>query len=386
MSCVYCVNKTLPAILQQMKRIITTLLIVLSTISINAQDLNLELKTLTEQNQYKKIVDEYSKNYENLSAKSLYYIGQAFYMLENDDECLKFIDLSIKKDNQDPAPFFIKASTLNYMGKYDEAIRNFQEAIKLNPNDVKSLSGLGDSYNQQENFLKAAESYLQATKLPNCPERTFYMLGQVYSDLKDSEKALEAFYQAKKNLNPKSEYYVNSLFNIGLLESLKKNYAKAEPIFEEIIKIAPNDYHSYSKLIQIHYHNKNYEKAEPLKEVLYDAHKQGKLKGTNLEDMFCVDQFEWKNNTVLVFERYENENKGKIYNKHLFYVNDKNENTLLRVQTEFSPISVELNGPKYLLCANQGSAHFNSGIGFNEGYKYEDVKSASIKLFEKYLK
>lgn len=111
---------------------------------------------------------------------------------------LKIIDLSIKKDNQDPAPFFIKASTLNYMGKYDEAIRNFQEAIKLNPNDVKSLSGLGDSYNQQENFLKAAESYLQATKLPNCPERTFYMLGQVYSDLKDSEKALEAFYQAKK--------------------------------------------------------------------------------------------------------------------------------------------------------------------------------------------
>lgn len=345
-----------------MKRIITTLLIVLSTITINAQDLSSELKILTEQNQYKKIVDEYSNNYESLSAKSLYYIGQAFYMLENDNECLKFIDLSIKKDNQDPAPFFIKASTLNYMGKFDEAIINFQEAIKLNPNDVKSLSGLGDSYNQIEDYKKAADSYLKATKLPYCPERTFYMLGQMYSNLKDNEKALEAFYQVKNNVNPKSEYYVNSLFNIGLLESLNKNYVKAEPIFKEILQIAPNDYHSYSKLIQIYYHNKDYNKAEPLKKVLYDAQKQGKLKGTNLEDMFCIDQFEWKNNTVLVFERYENENKGKIYNKHLFYVKDSNEKTLLRVQTEFSPISVELKGPEYMLCANQGSTHFNPGI------------------------
>ena len=186
--------------------------------------------------------------------------------------------------------------------------------------------------------------------------------------------------------NQKSEYYINSLFNIGLLESLNSNYQKAEPIFKEIIQISPTDYHSYAKLIQIYYHNKEYNKAEPLKNVLYEAHKQGKLKGTNLGDMFCIDQFDWKNNKVLVFERYENENKGNIYNKHMLYVNDKNGKTLLRVQTEFSPISVELGGPKYLLCANQGSAHLNPGIGFNEGYKYEDVKAASIKLFEKYLK
>ncbi|MEC5395312.1 tetratricopeptide repeat protein [Bergeyella sp. RCAD1439] len=369
-----------------MKPLFAALLIALCATSINAQDLNSELKTLTEQNQYKKIVEEYSKNYENLSAQSLYYIGQAFYMLENDKECLKFMDLSIKKDNQNPAPFFIKASTLNYMGEFDEAIVHFQKAIKLNPNDVESLSGLGDAYHQKGDYIKAAESYLKATKLPDCPERTFYMLGQMYSDSKDTEKALEAFCQAKNNINPTSEYYANSLFNIGLLESLKKNYAKAEPIFKEIIQIAPNDYHSYSKLIKIYYHNRDYDKAEPLKKNLYEAHRQGKLIGTNLEDMFCIEQFEWENNNVLVFERYENGNKGNIYNKHLFYVKDKNGTTLLRVQTEFSPTSVTLKGSEYVLCANRGSVHFNPGIGFREGYKYEDVKSASIKLFEKYLK
>jgi tetratricopeptide (TPR) repeat protein len=354
---------------------------------VHAQDKTQEiLKKLTEQNQYAKVIEQYSTNSDDLSAKSLYYVGLAYYMLENDNESLKYMDLSIEKDNQDPAPFFIKASTLNYMGKYDNAISNFETAIKLNPNDVKSYNGLGDSYYQKENYQKAVEAYLQATKLPNCPERTFYMVGQVYSDLNDNKKALEAFYQSKSKINPKSEYYVNSLFNIGLLESLDGNYQKSEPIFKEIIELFPEDYHSYAKLIQIYYHNKEYDKAEPLKEVLYKAQKQGKLKGTNLDDMFCIDQFEWENNKILVFERYEDENKGNIYNKHLFYVNDENDNTILRVQTEFSPISVELGGPKYLLCANNGSVHFNPGIGFNEGYKYDDIKSASIKLFEKYLK
>lgn len=369
-----------------MKSIVTTLFIVLSTISIFAQDIELELKSLTEQNEYIKIINQYSENYENLSAKSLFYIGQAFYMIENDSECLKFIDLSIQKDNQDPAPFFIKASTLNYMGKYDEAISNFQEALKLNPNDAKSWSGLGDSHNMKQDYEKAVESYLQATKLPDCPERTFYMLGQVYMDLQNSEKSLEAFYQAKDHIQPTSEYYVNILFNIGLLESLNKNYLKAEPIYKEIIQIAPNDYHTYAKLIQVYYHFGNYEKAEPLKKVLYEAHAQGKLKGTNLEDMFCIDQFEWNDNNVLVFERYENENRGQIYYKHIFYVIDKNEVILLSVQTEFSLISVELGGPEYLLCASQGSAHFNPGIGFNEGYDYDEVKSAALNLFENYLK
>ncbi|MBW3518635.1 tetratricopeptide repeat protein [Flavobacterium sp. NKUCC04_CG] len=370
-----------------MKLITTTILLLFSIICVNAQDIELDkLKKLTESNNYDIIVAEYANNYDKLSAKSLYYIGQAFFMLENDTDCLKFMDLSIQLDNQDPASYFIKASTLNYLSNYEEAITNFEKAILLNPNDEKFYTGLGDSYTMQKNYIKAAESYTKATKLPNCPDRSYYMLGQAYSSLKDDVTALKAFYQAKEKMTSESEYYVDTLFNIGLLESLQKNLDKAEPIFKEIIEISPNDYHSYAKLIQIYYHNKTYDKAVALKKTLYEAHRKGELKETNLEDMFCIDQFEWKGYKVLVFERYENENKGKIYNKHLFYVNDKSEKTMLRVQTEFSPISVELGGSKYLLCANQGATHINSGLGFNEDYNYEGVKTEAINLFTQYLK
>lgn len=370
-----------------MRRIFTLILLTIISLSVQAQDKILEeLKTLTEQNQYARIIEQYSTNYNDFSAKSLYYIGQAYYMLEKDNECLKFMELSIKKDNQDPAPLFIKASALNYSGKYEDAIKTFESAINLKPEDALFYSGLGDSYYQLENFEKALDAYSNATKQNNCPDRPYSMIAQIYLELNQTDKALQSFYEVKSKINPESESYVNALFNIGLFESLKGNHDKAEPIFLELIKISPTDFHSYAKLIQIYYHKKEYEKAEPLKKVLYDAYSKGKMKGSNLEDMFCIDQFEWNNHTVLVFERYENENKGDIYNKHLFYVNDQNDKTVLRVQIEFSPISVELGGPKYLLCATQGSMHLNPGIGFNEGYKYDDLKAGAIKLFEKYLK
>ena len=67
-------------------------------------------------------------------------------MKEDDNNCLKFMNLSIEKDAKDPAAHYIKASTLNYMGKFDEAIKCFQTAISLNPEDGEFYSGLGDSY------------------------------------------------------------------------------------------------------------------------------------------------------------------------------------------------------------------------------------------------
>ncbi|MEL1245896.1 hypothetical protein AAEO56_16600 [Flavobacterium sp. DGU11] len=212
------------------------------------------------------------------------------------------------------------------------------------------------------------------------------MIAQIYSEQKESDKALEAFYAAKLKISKKSASYINALFNIGLLESLKGNFDKAEPAFIELIQLDPTDYHSYAKLIQIYYHRKEYDKAKPYRDKLYDAHKKGELKD-NMKDMFCFDQFKWNGYLVQVFERYQNgSNNGDIYNKHLFYVIDNKDDIVLRVQTEYSPISVELGGAEYLLCANKGMTHYNPGIGFKGDMKYDDLKANAIKLFEMYMK
>lgn len=369
-----------------MNKIFTTIILTIFSLTVFAQDnITDELKTLSDSEQYDKIIEQYTSKSKDYSAKALYYIGQAYYMKEDDNNCIKFMDLSISRDSKDPAPYYIKASTLNYMGNYNDAIKCFQIAINLKPDDAEFYSGLGDSYYQLEKFDLALESYKKATEQKNCQDRPISMIAQIYSDLKQNDKALEAFYTAKSQISKESNSYINTLFNIGLLESLNGNYDKAEPAFIELIQIDSTDYHSYAKLIQIYYHRKEYDKAKPYKDKLYEAYNKGELKD-NLKDMFCFDQFKWNDYLIQVFERYENESKGDIYNKHLFYVVDNAGKIALRVQTEFSPISIELGGPKYLLCANKGEMHYNPGVGFNDDFKYDDLKSAAIKLFERYMK
>jgi tetratricopeptide (TPR) repeat protein len=369
-----------------MNKIFTTFILTICSLTIFAQDnITDELKTLSDNKQYDKIIEQHASKSNEYSAKSLYYIGLAYYMKEDDNNCINFMDLSINKDSKDPAPHYIKASTLNYMGKYNEAIKCFQKAIDIKSDDAEFYSGLGDSYYQLEKYDLALESYKKAIEQNKCPDRPYSMIAQIYSDLKQNDKALEAFYTAKSKISNQSNSYINALFNIGLLESLKGNYDKSEPVFVELLQLDPTDFHSYAKLIQIYYHRKEYEKAKPYKEKLYEAHKKGLLK-ENLKDMFCFDQFKWNGYLIQVFERYENENKGDIYNKHIFYVIDNSDKIVLRVQTEFSPISIELGGPKYLLCANKGGTHYNPGIGFNDDLKYDNLKAEAIKLFERYMK
>jgi tetratricopeptide (TPR) repeat protein len=367
------------------KNILATLTLTICSLTIFAQDkIADELKTLADNKQYDKIIQQHASRSKDYSAKSLYYIGLAYYMKEDDNSCIKFMTQSIDKDQKDPAPYYIKASTLNYLQKYDEAINGFKSAISLKSDNAEFYSGLGDSYYYLENLDLALEAYKKATEQKDCPNRPYSMIAQIYSDQKNNDKALESFYVAKSKISKESGSYQNALFNIGLLESLKGNYGKAEPAFVELLQLNPTDYHTYAKLIQIYYHRKEYDKAKPYKDKLYEAYKKGQLKD-NLKDMFCFDQFKWNDKLIQVFERFEEDSKD-IYNKHVFYVVNQENKIEFRIQTEYSPISVEQGGSKYLLCMTKGDTHSTFNIGFNDNFNYDDLKNSVIDVLDEKVK
>ncbi|MES2575219.1 MAG: tetratricopeptide repeat protein [Bacteroidota bacterium] len=361
------------------------LLFILCSLSIFAQDKFItELNSLTKKEEYKKIIDDYSTKKYDYSAESLYQIGHAFYMSEDDNNCLKFINLSIAKNSKDPRPYFILGSTLYYLKKYDEAIKSFENGIKIDPEDSRFYSGLGDTYYAQNKTELALNAYINATKQKNAEDVEFRMVAQLYAKLKNNQKALEAYYAAKAKTSPDSDKYINVLFNIGILEVKNGNYEKSEIAYLEVIKLSPTDFHTYAKLIQIYYHKKEYEKAKPYKDKLYAEYKKGNLKD-HLKDMYCYDRFKWNDKLIECFERFQ-ETSENIFKKHIFYVvNDKDE-VDYTIQTEFSPIAVEHGYEKYVLCATKGNVHHTYGIGFNEDLKYEDLKKSVIQVLEDKIK
>lgn len=370
-----------------MKTYIALIILLIGSLPAFAQNtVSDKIENLHENEQYQKIIDEYTSNYDSYAAKDLYYIGRSYFMLEDDENCIKFMDLSILKDANSSIAHYFKGVALNYMKKYEEAIDCFNKAINLKQ-DADFYSALADSYYNLKKYNEAIENYKKACELDKTNNRASFMIAQIYmSNLDDEAKALDAFYAAKANISKESKLYVNTLFNIGLLEVKQNNYDKAESAYSELILLDTEDFHAYAKLIQIHYHRKEYDKAKPFKAKLYDAQKKGLLKDSNFEDMFCFDQFKWNDKLIQGFERYEVGPSDNIFRKIIFYVkNDKGEIDYT-IQTEYSPPAIAMGEATYVLCMTKGNTRGNFGIGFNDDLNYDVLKKYVIEILEGKLK
>jgi tetratricopeptide (TPR) repeat protein len=369
-----------------MKKILLSIIICFLCISSYAQEqITTELEKVYGEEKYDLIISEHSEKVSEYPAKAIYYVGLAYYMKADDNNVLKLMDLSIKKDKTDPDAYFIKGMTLNYMEQFEKAIESFNKAIEFDSNNANYFSGLGDSYFNQKKYKKALSTYISATKKQEKIDRPFTMIPQIYAELNQPEKALKAFYTSKENIAKDSDSYITALYNIGQYELLNKNYDKAEVALKELVEFSPTDYHSYSKLIQVYYGKKEYEKAEPYKQKLYQANKQGVLEG-NLRNEFCFDQFVWNDKLVFGFERFA-EKPGKIYYKHVFYVTDEQTGkTEFTIQTENSPISMELGHEKYIVGMDKNGTHSTFNYGIKENFEYDYLKKMVLKVLNEEIK
>ena len=104
------------------------------------------------------------------------------------------------KENKD----FINEGDKNYKkNNYDAAIKNYQDALQLVPNDAVTLLKLGNIYNKVKN---------------------------------DNEKAIN-YYQKSIIVNPE---YTDGWFNLGLSYANENNLIESQKSFEKVIALDPN--------------------------------------------------------------------------------------------------------------------------------------------------
>lgn len=366
----------------EMKLVLLFLIISLSSYA--QEGIEDSLKVLDANNQPQLIIERYGKNIKKYSAQSLFYLGKAYYLTENDKKCVELMNLHIKKGSAILQAYFYKGKSLYFLEEYKEAIKTFEKALKINPLDAPCYAALGDVYLDLKETDKALTAYEKAIENETVLERPYAILGMLYMAKGNEKKALESYYTAKDKVDKEGSVYIRILYNIGLIELLDKKYEKAELAYKELLEIAPSDYESYSKLIQICYGKKEYEKAIPYKEKLYEAYEKGELT-EHMKEMFCFDQFKWKDKNIQVYERFASP-EGQLYYKHLFYVVNKEGKIELRIQTENSTMSVAMGGPKYLLGRDEEGTHSTFGVGFNEDLDYEELKKAVLGVLNGEIK
>ena len=365
-----------------MRKSLTIVLLSLFALGATAQSVTpLSQELLLERKQYDEIINRYLSDTTSYSAKTLYNVGLAYYYKNDDTATLRLMDRSIEKNPNDPRAHFIKGSSLGYLKRYNEAVTAFKHAIQLDSTASSSLNGLGEAYYNLGKKELALETLQQAILKPNPSYNAFVTIAQIYTDEGRDDKALAIYYEAKDKVDKQSDGYADVLYDIAIYEQKAGNHKTAEPILLELISIAPEQYYAYPRLIQAYHGLQQYDKAKEYKKKMYEFHDKGLLQ-KNLADMFCFEQFKWKDKLIQCFERYQEQSKS-IFNKHLFYVTDSAGNTVIRIQTEYSPFLAEQgDNAKYILCASKGSYHATYGYTFKEDFKYEDLKNAVIAVLE----
>ncbi|MDD5687754.1 MAG: tetratricopeptide repeat protein [Elusimicrobia bacterium] len=142
--------------------------------------------------------------------------------------------------------------------KYEEAEKEFREAIRINPYYYGAYNNLGSVLFVLKRFEEAEREYREATKLGFSYAESHYNLGNL---LYNSKRYLEAEKEYKEaiRIDPNRSEAHNSL---GVLLDDSKRFKEAEKEFRDAIRINPNCVDARTNLGILLYNSNKLEEAE----------------------------------------------------------------------------------------------------------------------------
>ena len=122
--------------------------------------------------------------------------------------------------------------------QWDEALRDFDRCIQLNPKDPAGHTGRGGVNYLKGDYKEAVEDYTQAVELLPGDARPLAQRGYAYASLGDTDKAMADFEAALK-LNPKD---APALLGRAELRRSAKNWKDALTDYDTLLTVEPKDF------------------------------------------------------------------------------------------------------------------------------------------------
>ena len=141
--------------------------------------------------------------------------------------------------------------------QYDEAIRDFNEVIRRNPNDPHIYVNRGNAYRFTGKLQDAINDYSKAVNLDNKHFLAMYNRAEVQTELKNYDLAMKDL-RAAVVLN---DEYADAYNNIGLVYQAMRDYKKAEVEFSRAVELYPRFVEAYANRAITNNRLGEYEKA-----------------------------------------------------------------------------------------------------------------------------
>ncbi|TEU17049.1 MAG: tetratricopeptide repeat protein [Anaerolineales bacterium] len=148
-------------------------------------------------------------------------------------------------------------NSLENEGKLEEAIREYQEALKLDPTNAAYHANLGDVYHQLQRLGDAEEQYEKAVTHALENDSYRYRLAGVYYDQGKFDLAIEE-YEAAVAINDENPVYRSGL---GDAYRQKGSLDKAAGAYEQAIELDKSNASYHARLADIYQRQGNLENA-----------------------------------------------------------------------------------------------------------------------------
>ncbi len=206
------------------------------------------------------------------SAEASYGMGSAYLNQQKTAEARASFERATKLHASYPDTLANAWNNLGLLatqeGHTDEAIRCFQEAVRLSPDHLIALNNLGNAYRQQKSWDEARKIFERTLEVsPNDPEAN-YGLGMVFAQADDTAHAYEYLQRALKS----RPAYPEALNNLGILYLRTQRRDEAVASFEECIRVAPDFDQSYLNLARVYSVEDTPEKARAVLLSLLKRH------------------------------------------------------------------------------------------------------------------
>ena len=164
-------------------------------------------------------------------------IGIAYEKSGNTRAAREHFAVAIENNPRD-LPLFLKlAQHKSALGKHEDALGYYRQALTLDPLAGEVLHGMGVSQFQLGRFEQAAARYRQALEFIPDKSGTYNNLGNALVSMGKKEDAIESFWQALQ-LSPE-----NTLFrsNLAKAQTSQGQFAEAIKNYEVILESTPSD-------------------------------------------------------------------------------------------------------------------------------------------------